>query len=186
MTAYDTCPTYAPILGYLAAAFCMILSNLGAACGTWKSGKGICELSTLHPSGIMKNLICVIMSGVLGIYGLIVSILIAGAIPPPNINDGATLYSQYNAYAHMSAGLCTGLACLASGWATGVAGESGCKAVAVRAHMNLTKGTDEGDSGRIYIGYVTIMSFAGACGLYGFIVSLIILSSKPYYCNVYE
>lgn len=43
--------------------------------------------------------------------------------------------------------------------------------------------TDEGDAGKLYIGSVTILSFSGAIGLYGFIVALIITSSNYYPCD---
>jgi F0F1-type ATP synthase membrane subunit c/vacuolar-type H+-ATPase subunit K len=42
---------------------------------------------------------------------------------------------------------------------------------------------DEGDAGKMYIGSVMILSFAGAIGLYGLIVALIITSSSQYYCE---
>jgi F0F1-type ATP synthase membrane subunit c/vacuolar-type H+-ATPase subunit K len=46
-----------------------------------------------------------------------------------------------------------------------------------------TEVTDEGDAGKLYIGSVTILSFSGAIGLYGFIVALIITSSNDYTCE---
>ena len=76
--SYDNCPTWAPFCGYLGAAICVILANWGAAVGTYKSGMGLCRLGVVHPNGIIKNLIAIIMAGVLGIFGLIVSIIIAG------------------------------------------------------------------------------------------------------------
>ena len=42
---------------------------------------------------------------------------------------------------------------------------------------------DEGDAGKLYIGSVTILSFSGAIGLYGFIVALIITSLDYYSCD---
>ena len=68
-----------------------------------------------HPNGIIKNLIAIIMAGVLGIYGLIVSIIISGAVSAPG--DNGNTYSQYSGWAHFSAGLCCGLCCLAAGGA---------------------------------------------------------------------
>ena len=44
-------------------------------------------------------------------------------------------------------------------------------------------GKDEGDAAKLYIGSVTILSFSGAIGLYGFIVALIITSSNEYSCD---
>ena len=51
----------------------VIFSNLGAGYGTAKSGVAICSIGVLKPHLIFKSLVPVIMSGVLGIYGLIVS-----------------------------------------------------------------------------------------------------------------
>ena len=148
-----------------------------------------------HPGGIIKNLVAIIMAGVLGIYGLIVAIIIAGGVSAPKAGVGNT-YSQYTGWAHLAAGLCCGLCCLAAGGATGVAGEYGIKATGLRAELNHAKAnramggmaastevTEEGDAGKLYIGSVTILSFSGAIGLYGFILALIITSSDYYPCE---
>eukprot|EP00559_Dactyliosolen_fragilissimus_P005692 CAMPEP_0184855216 /NCGR_PEP_ID=MMETSP0580-20130426/523_1 /TAXON_ID=1118495 /ORGANISM="Dactyliosolen fragilissimus" /LENGTH=151 /DNA_ID=CAMNT_0027349671 /DNA_START=277 /DNA_END=732 /DNA_ORIENTATION=+ len=146
-----------------------------------------------HPGGIIKNLVAIIMAGVLGIYGLIVAIIIAGSVTSPKDGVGNT-YSEYTGWAHLAAGLCCGLCCLAAGGATGVAGEYGIKATGLRAELNHAKKnrgfggasnevTDEGDAGKLYIGSVTILSFSGAIGLYGFILALIITSSNYYPCG---
>ena len=134
------------------------------------------------------------MAGVLGIYGLIVSIIIGGGVVGPSSDSGANMYSQYTGWAHLAAGLCCGLCCLAAGGATGVAGEVGILATGLRAELNHAKANahsgmpigevvEEGDAGKLYIGSVTILSFSGAIGLYGFIVALIITSSNDYPCD---
>ena len=125
-------------MGFLGAALCLILSNWGAAVGTWKSGIGLCKMGIDHPGGIIKNLLATIMAGVLGIFGLIVSIIIGGSIGFPT-DQGYTTYSQYNAWAHLAAGLCCGGTCLAAGFATGVAGEASIVAVGVRVVGNRAK-----------------------------------------------
>ena len=182
--------------GYLGAAFCIIFANWGAAWGTWKSGLGLCSMGVNHPGGIIKNLVAIIMAGVLGIYGLIVAIIIAGGVTSPKYGFGNT-YSQFTGWAHLAAGLCCGLCCLAAGGATGMAGEYGIKATGLRAELNHARAgkgmgstvsahsevVDEGDAGRLYIGSVTILSFSGAIGLYGFILALIITSSDQYMCE---
>jgi V-type H+-transporting ATPase proteolipid subunit len=195
---YETCPSWAPSLGFLGAGLCIILANWGAAWGTWKAGMGLCSMGVNHPGGIIKNLVAIIMAGVLGIYGLIVAIIIASGITEP-MEDGNT-YSQFTGWAHLSAGLCCGLTCLAAGGATGVAGEIGIKATGLRAELNHASMTrsmagvnghggvsrevqDEGDAGKLYIGSVTILSFSGAIGLYGFIIALIITSQSSYSCS---
>ena len=52
-------------------------SALGAAYGTAKSGTGIAAMSVMKPDLIMKCVIPVVMAGIIAIYGLIVSVLIA-------------------------------------------------------------------------------------------------------------
>lgn len=52
--------------------------DLGAAYGTAKSGVGICSMGVLRPNLIFKSIIPVIMAGILGIYGLIVSVILLG------------------------------------------------------------------------------------------------------------
>jgi F0F1-type ATP synthase membrane subunit c/vacuolar-type H+-ATPase subunit K len=59
--------------GYMGTALCIIFANWGAAWGTWRSGQGLCAMGVNHPNGIIKNLVAISMAGVLGIYGVIVS-----------------------------------------------------------------------------------------------------------------
>ena len=136
------------------------------------------------------------MAGVLGIFGLIVSIIVGGGITSPN-EEGLATYSQYNGWADLTAGLCCGFTCLVAGYATGIAGETSIVAVGIRAHGNKSKQSrafssdsgpsgddyEEGDATNLYIAGVTILSFAGALGLYGFIVALIICSTPGYTCG---
>lgn len=66
-----------------------MLSALGAAYGTAKSGTGIAAMSVMRPELIMKSIIPVVMAGIIAIYGLVVAVLIAGALEAP------TSYSLY-------------------------------------------------------------------------------------------
>ena len=93
--------TYTTISGYLGASGCMVLSAFGSAWGTWRSGVGICKMGVDHPKGIIKNIVPIVMAGVLGIYGLIVSVIITQAISPPG-GDQRNTYSVYNGYCHVS------------------------------------------------------------------------------------
>lgn len=130
----DDCQPWAPILGFAGSALCVILANWGAAWGTWKAGLGLCKMGINHPGGIIKNLVGIIMAGVLGIYGLIVAILIAGGVYGPE--NGGHIYSQYTGYAHLAAGLCCGLSCLAAGGCIGIIAETGVLATGLRAEGN--------------------------------------------------
>jgi V-type H+-transporting ATPase proteolipid subunit len=79
----------------------MVFSAFGSAWGTWRSGVGICKMGVDHPKGIIKNIVPIVMAGVLGIYGLIVAVIITQAISPPGAG-GHNSYSVYNGYCHVS------------------------------------------------------------------------------------
>lgn len=83
----------------------MIMSSWGAAWGTWRAGMGVCQMGVDHPKGVIKNIVPIVMAGVLGIYGLIVSVIITQAISAPGA-DGYNTYSVYNGYTHVSAFSC--------------------------------------------------------------------------------
>lgn len=87
--------------GYLGASGCMVLSAFGSAWGTWRAGIGICKMGADHPKGVIKNIVPIVMAGVLGIYGLIVAVIITQAISPPGA-DKLNTYSVYNGYTHVS------------------------------------------------------------------------------------
>ena len=62
----------------LLSAHCFSVSSadLGAAYGTLKSGVGITSMGTVNSEAVMKNIIPVVMAGVLGIYGLIIAVIL--------------------------------------------------------------------------------------------------------------
>lgn len=62
--------------GFMGVAVALVFANLGAAYGTAKSGVGICSMGVLKPDLIIKSVIPVVMAGILGIYGLIVSVIL--------------------------------------------------------------------------------------------------------------
>lgn len=201
---FDTCPDWAPFFGYLGAASCMVLSNWGSAWGTWKSGLGVCKMGIDYPKGVIKNIVPIVMAGVLGIYGLIVAVIITQSISPPNA-DMSTSYSTYNGYAHMAAGLCCGLSCLAAGGAIGLIGEAGVVSFGLKASGGKrswmtgeganpadadggVSGAPGGDaltaeeSNKLYVGLLIMLIFSEALALYGLIVALI-LSQHSYSCK---
>jgi V-type H+-transporting ATPase 16kDa proteolipid subunit len=80
----------------------LIVSGIGAAFGTAKSGIGIAGVGTFRPDLIMKagyctftptstftdnpalkSLIPVVMSGIIAVYSLVIAVLIAGDMAPP-------------------------------------------------------------------------------------------------------
>ena len=58
----------------------LVFAIAGAAYGTAKSGVGICSIAVMNNQLVFKSLIPGIMAGILGIYGLIVSVIYLGGI----------------------------------------------------------------------------------------------------------
>jgi len=143
--------------GYLGVAAAISLSNLGAAYGTAKAGVGICTMGILKPEKIIKAIIPVIMAGILGIYGLIVGVILVQKIK----NDKSTYNFDFG-FKHLAAGLCVGISAWAAGIAIGIAGDAAARAL--------------GQQDKIFVGMMLILIFAEALGLYGLIVSLILIS----------
>ena len=152
MTTQDEI-NYASFFGFAGITSALVFANLGAAYGTYKSGVGICHLGITRPDKIIKSVIPVIMAGVLGIYGLIVSVIL-------NSKISSTDYNCQKGYSHLAAGLCCGLSSMGAGLAIGIGGDAGVRAL--------------GQQERIFVGMMLILIFAEALGLYGLIVSLIL------------
>merc|ERR1712025_1124578 len=88
------------------------------------------------------GMIPVVMAGVLGIYGLIISVILTG-----NIDDGSS-YNEFKAYAHLASGLSVGLSALGAGMAIGIVGDAGVRA--------------NGQQPRLFVGMILILIFAEA------------------------
>lgn len=203
VAGYDNCPMWAPAFGYLGAAACMVLANWGSAWGTWKAGMGVCKMGIDYPKGVIKNIVPIVMAGVLGIYGLIVSVILVQSILPPDAEQH-TQYSLFNGYAHLAAGLCCGFSCLAAGGTIGVIGDVGVRCFGMKASGGkrswmTAEGADPdaaGDSGmggsgdavsaedanKLYVGLLIMLIFSEALALYGLIVALI-LSQHNFVCG---
>jgi len=157
---YDTnveginCPTYSTFFGIMGSTAAMVFSALGAAYGTAKSGTGIAAMSIMRPELIMKCIIPVIMAGIVAIYGLVVSVLIAQGMKDP------TSYSLFRGFIDLGAGLSVGISGLAAGFAIGIVGDSGVRGTAQQP--------------RLFVGMILILIFAEVLGLYGLIVALIL------------
>lgn len=90
-------------------------------------------MGVFRPDAVMRNMLPVIMAGILGIYGLIASIIMVySSTGPPFIssivypvNAAGTHYTSYSGYGHLAAGLSCGLSCLAAGLSIGIAGDAG-------------------------------------------------------------
>ena len=118
----------ASFFGYIGIACALVFANLGAAYGTAKSGVGVCSMGVLKPDQIIKSVIPVIMAGILGIYGLIVAVILIQKIPS-DINAASSGYGYKQGFSQLSSGLCCGLSSLAAGFAIGIAGDAGVRAL---------------------------------------------------------
>ena len=140
----------------MGVASALVFANLGAAYGTAKSGVGIASLGVIDSSKVLKGLIPIIMAGILGIYGVIISVLLISDCK----KDLATITTGGGGYKILGAGLSCGLSSLASGLSIGVAGDDGVRAFA--------------QTDGIYVGMILLLIFSEAIGLYGFIVAILI------------
>ena len=157
----ELCPNSAAFFGFMGVASALVFANLGAAYGTAKSGVGLSSMGVMKPQLVMRNIIPIVMAGVLGIYGLIVAVIILSKINLPT--KAGNQYALYNGFAHLASGLCCGLSGLAAGMAIGISGDAGVRAV--------------GQTERLFVSMILILIFGEALGLYGLIVALI-LSQK--------
>merc|ERR1712036_165313 len=152
--ASDLCPVYSPFFGAMGCTCAIVFTCLGASYGTAKSGVGIAAMGVLRPDLIVKNIIPVIMAGIIAIYGLVVSVLISN-----NLGQGTTLFANF---IQLGAGLSVGLAGLAAGFAIGIVGDAGVRGTAQQP--------------RLFVGMILILIFAEVLGLYGLIVALLMNS----------
>ena len=142
--------------GYMGITIALVLANVGAAYGTAKSGVGICAMGIMKPSSIIKGVIPVIMAGILGIYGLIVAVILGQKL------SGENVYIDIKkGYQYLGSGLCCGLTSFGAGIAIGIGGEAGVRAL--------------GQQDKVFVGMMLLLIFSEALGLYGLIVSLILV-----------
>jgi len=154
----DPCGVSGPLWGSLGAALGIFFANAGGAYGIAVGFTGYVALGRtprVDRTLLIKGLVPAIMASVRGVYGLIISILISTQLKPDN-------YSMVKGFAHLFAGLAVGLSGLASGYSMGVIGDVGLSAVAQKP--------------RLYIHILLIIIFCEAIGLYGLIISLILVS----------
>jgi len=155
-----TCPASAPFFGFIGVTSALVFANLGASYGTAKAGVGIASMGVMAVDSVMKNIIPVVMAGVLGIYGLIIAVILVQNVKPP--------YSGYSGFAALGSGLSCGLSGLGAGLAIGIVGDAGVRA--------------NGQQPKLFVPMVLILIFAEALGLYGLIVG-IILSQQTQDCT---
>ncbi|KAK6744321.1 hypothetical protein RB195_011177 [Necator americanus] len=145
---------YAPFFGTLGVTSAMMFTAAGSAYGTAKSGTGIASMAVARPDLVMKAIIPVVMAGIVAIYGLVVAVIVSGKVtaagPEYTVNQG---------FAQFGGGLVCGLCGLGAGYAIGIAGDAGVRALSQQP--------------RIFVGMILMLIFAEVLGLYGMIVALI-------------
>jgi len=96
------------------------------------------------------------MAGIVAMYGMVVSVIIASGLSSTHPTSLAASMIQ------MGAGLSVGLCGMSAGFAIGIVGDAGVRASAQQP--------------RLYVGMILIMIFAEVLGLYGMIVALLMLA----------
>ncbi|ORC83727.1 putative vacuolar ATP synthase 16 kDa proteolipid subunit [Trypanosoma theileri] len=152
MSEKVACVPEAFLFGMLGAAASLAFANIGAAFGTAKAGVAVAHLGIVQPGRVMRGIVPVVMAGILGIYGLIVSVIISN-------NMKTSGYMLFSGYMHLAAGLAAGIASLAAGYAIGIVGDICCYAYA--------------KTEKIFVPMILMLIFAEALGLYGLIIALL-------------
>ncbi|KAJ5972574.1 vacuolar ATP synthase 16 kDa proteolipid subunit [Penicillium vulpinum] len=161
----ELCPVYSPFFGAMGCVASIVFTCFGAAYGTAKAGVGVCSMGVLRPDLIVKkcdtnlvryliDIVPVVMAGIIGIYGLVVSVLIANGLKQD--------LALYTGFLQLGSGFSVGLAGLAAGFAIGIVGDAGVRGTAQQP--------------KLYVGMILILIFAEVLGLYGLIVALLMNS----------
>lgn len=99
--------------------------GLGAAYGTAKSGVGLSAMGVLRPDLVLKCIVPVVMAGILGIYGVVVSVLLSSGckcdakyiLQGKKIDNAfycivAMKQTLFSGFIQFGAGLSVGLSCV--------------------------------------------------------------------------
>src|SRR2546426_48068 len=73
-------PVYGPFFGVIGITAAVVLSALGAAYGTAKSGTGIAAMAIMRPDLVIKSMIPIVMAGIIAIYGVVTGAVLVGQI----------------------------------------------------------------------------------------------------------
>uniref|UniRef100_A0A1I7UHP5 V-type proton ATPase proteolipid subunit n=1 Tax=Caenorhabditis tropicalis TaxID=1561998 RepID=A0A1I7UHP5_9PELO len=147
---------YGPFFGSLGVTAAMAFAAAGSAYGTAKAGTGIASMAVARPDLVMKAIIPVVMAGIVAIYGLVVAVIVSGKVEP----GGTANYTINSGFSQFAGGLVCGICGLGAGYAIGIAGDAGVRALSQQPRM--------------FVGMILILIFAEVLGLYGMIVALIL------------
>ncbi|KAI3396842.1 hypothetical protein diail_11614, partial [Diaporthe ilicicola] len=105
--------------------------------------------------------LCAVMAQILSIYGLVTSVIISNSL--------FEKMALFTGFIQMGAGMAVGLCGMAAGFAIGIVGDAGdlSNPGIVRANVQQP---------RLYTAMVLILIFSEVLGLYGLIVSILMLS----------
>jgi ATP synthase proteolipid subunit len=97
-----------------------LLTGLGCAASMFLCAAGSAYASSYSGvyavrSSDLKGFAPIVISGVLAIYGIIVSVILASKLGSLSANSSSNIMTQGEGYRNLSAGLSVGFACLASG-----------------------------------------------------------------------
>ncbi|CAJ0598367.1 unnamed protein product [Cylicocyclus nassatus] len=121
---------YGPFFGTMGVTAAMMFTAAGSAYGTAKSGTGIASMAVARPDLVMKAIIPVVMAGIVAIYGLVVAVIISGKVSPAGDE-----YKVQQGFAQFGGGLVCGLCGLGAGYAIGIAGDVGVRALSQQPRM---------------------------------------------------
>lgn len=106
-----------------------IFGSVGSSLGIVLISPPLLTLSIEQPKLLTKCLMPIVMSGVVAVYGLIVSVVLLGSIPSPFADKSSPggvsrTYSLYSSQTHLFAGMLCGLTAAAAGWCIGIVGRA--------------------------------------------------------------
>lgn len=126
----------------------------------------------LQRNQLTKDRLCAIMAQILSIYGLVASVIMSN-----NIKEKMPIHT---AFLQLGAGISVGLCGMAAGFAIGIVGDAGGTftlwtqiSTVDKLHFSVRASSQQP---RLYIGMVLILIFAEVLGLYGVIVSILMLT----------
>jgi len=148
---------FAAFMGAMGMVSSIVFACIGSAYGMAKAGVAVVSIGVNHPDKLMKSLIPVIMAGMIGIYGVLISlILVASRVTNKD-------YSNFQSLLGLGGGLACGLSGLSAGVAIGVVGDAGVRANAIQQ--------------KVFTPMIVILVFAEALGIFGVIIGIIAINA---------